>query len=592
MSFRRKVPAAATPGQGNVVSAARVSRQSPLRRVRLFPVAVGLLVASVATLVIYPLARLFYGVFFGSREFGNGGISAAYHDPNLVPALGNTGLLLITAGGGALVIGTTLAWVNERTDARVGWLTDILPIIPLLVPPIAQAVGWVFLLAPTGGLFNGMWRSLFGNPAAYASGPLNIYSLGGMIFVTMIYLVPFAYLTVAAALQNVDPALEEASRVSGAGMLRTLRRVTVPSIRSSFATAAVLILLMTIAIFSIPIIIGLQAHVDVLSTVIFRVIYQTAPPRLGEAVALSAFMFMAVQVAIIGEYLIKRRRRHATISGRSSAGVRTHLGVWKWPVRILMIAYLLIATVAPIIGMAIVSLQHFWSSTVVWGKLSFINYTNLFSVQSALRSGLENSLLLGIVTATVLMAIAAVLTFFIHSTNPVFARIVDAVTGLPASLPHVVIGIAFLVVLGSGSHNIGGTLEILFLAYVVVLLPQATRSAGAAFSQVGRDLWDASSLCGASPIRTFVRILLPLMFAGLMAGWVIVFVQAFSEISASVFLSRTTNPVVGPVILDVWTNSGTFPQLAALTIIVTAIQATVVFSVLVLRRRRLRYRGR
>src|SRR5262249_33833131 len=163
------------------------------------------------------------------------------------------------------------------------------------------------------------------------------------VFVTTIYLVPFAYLTVAAALQNVDPSLEEASRVSGAGVWRTLRRVTIPSIRSAFATAAVLIILMSIALFSVPIIVGLQAHVAVLGPRMYGVIYQGAPPRLGEAVALSAFMFFTVQLAIVGEYLVQRRRRHATISGRSTGAVRASLGRWKWPVRVLMIGYLLIA---------------------------------------------------------------------------------------------------------------------------------------------------------------------------------------------------------------------------------------------------------
>lgn len=563
---------------------------APIGRVRPFGFAVGLLVIAVGTLVLYPLLHMLWSLFFGGSEFEQGGITAAYNDPGLVSALKNTAILIAVAGGAALIIGTALAWLNERTDARLGWVTEILPIVPLLVPPIAQAIGWVFLLAPVGGLLNGAWRSASGSHEAFGSGPINIYSMWGVVFVTAIYLVPFAYLTVSAALQNVDTSLEEASRVSGAGVWRTLWNVTVPSIRSAFATAAVLIILMTIALFSVPIIVGLQAHVDVLSTLIYRVIYQTAPPRLGEAVALSAFMFFTVQLAIVGEYLVQRRRRHATISGRSAAAVRVTLGTWRWPVRLLMVGYLMIATVAPVVGIAFVSLQGFWTSVIQWDKLSLTNYTQLFSVQSALREGLQNSLMLGVITATVLMVIAAVLTYFINSTNPISARLVNAITGLPASVPHVVIGIAFLVTLGTGPHGIGGTLTILFLAYLVVLLPQATRSAGAAFSQVGRDLWDASSMCGAGQLRSFTRILLPLMLTGLIAGWVIVFVQSFSEITASVYLSQTTNPVVGPVILQVWTDAGTFPQLAALTLIVTAIQTVVVLAVLVLRRRRVALR--
>lgn len=573
-----------------VVSAAPASSRR-LGRVRTFPLVVGLLVAGVSWLVIYPLSRLLYEVFFGGGEFGPNAIGTALRDPALLPALANTGVLILAAGLASLTIGTGLAWATERTDARIGWLTDILPILPLLVPPVALAVGWVFLLAPTGGFLNAAWRYVFGGGVAQGSGPINIYSLGGMVFVTTIYLVPFAYLTMSAAFQNADPALEEASRVSGAGTFRTFLKVTVPSVRSSAATAAVLILLMTVAIVSVPIVIGLPAHIDVLSVLIFRVLFATAPPRLGEAVALGSFMFVAVQAAILFEYFVTRRRRHSTISGRSRAGVRTELGVLRWPVRVVILGYLLIATVAPLIGLIFVSLQPFWTSSINWGTLSLQSYHDLFGVQSALRTGLQNSLFLGVVTATVLMVLAAVLTFYIQGSSGIMPRLVNGISGLPASVPHTVIGIALLVTLASGANGIGGTLRVLFLAYVVVMLPQATRSAGAALSQVGKELWDASSMSGASPLRTFRRILLPLMLTGLIAGWVIVFVQSFGEINTSIFLSGSSNPVVGPVILDVWTNSGTFPQLAALTVVVMAIQTTVVLTVLGLRRRSVRDRN-
>lgn len=559
-----------------------------IRRTRLFSIVVAALIATIAVLVIYPLARMFYGILFGTSSFGDYSLGDALSNPELPGALANTALLALTAGTAAIAIGTVLAWVNERTDARLGWLTDILPIIPLLIPPIAQAVGWSFLLAPTGGLLNAIIRTVTGSEDT--AGPINIYSLAGLIFVMTIYLVPFAYITVSAALLNTDPALEEASRMSGAGVRRTLVKVTIPSVRTALVTSAVLVLFLTIAIVSIPIILGLSSGIDTLSTLIYRVLFREAPPRLGEAVALSSFMFVVVQVAILFEYFVVRRRRHGTISGRAGRSARVSLGVWRWPVRVLMLLYLVIATVLPLSALIFVSFQPFWTSNVVWDQLSLVNYKDLFTVQSSLREGLVNSLLLGIVTATVLMVIAAVFTFFVHSSRGPLPRLVNAVTGLPASLPHTVVGVAFLVTFGIGA--LGGTLLLLFLVYIVVLLPQASRSASSSFSQVGMDLWDASSMSGASALRTFRKVLLPLMFTGLIAGWVIVFVMAFDETSASLFLSRSTsNPVVGPVIIDVWANSGTFPQVAALTVIVTSIQTIVVLAALSLRRRQGRYRG-
>jgi iron(III) transport system permease protein len=556
-----------------------------------FAILVGLIAASVAFLVIYPLARLLYSVFFSTGEFSTRGIGAAFTDPALGPALVNTAILIGVAGGGAVLVGSILAWLNERTDAHMGWAADVLPIIPLLVPAVAGAVGWVFLLAPRAGFLNFLFRTLT-HPDEHGagSGPLNVYTLLGMIFVTGIYTVPFVYLIISAALRNLDPALEEASRMSGAGTLRTLYRVTLPAVRPAIATASVMVLITAIALFSVPVVIGVPARVDVLSVVIFRVLYAANPPRIGEAVALSTLMLLAVQVAVLLEYAITRRGRHATVGGRAHSQSINRLGLWRWPVRAVMVLYLACATVLPVLALVLVSLQAFWTPQIAWNKLSFRNYINLFDIQSALRQAFVDSLMLGAVTATVLMVVAALIAFFIQTAPGPVARLVNGITTLPSSLPHTVVAIGFLVTFGVGEHSLSGSLFLLFIAYVVLMLPQASRSAGAALSQLGRDVWEASLMAGAGPMRTFVRVLLPLMLAGLVAGWVVVFVQSLSEISAGVFLSGSTNPVVGPVILDVWQNSGTYTLLAAVTVLVTILQTTVVLAVLAFTRNASRYR--
>jgi iron(III) transport system permease protein len=183
------------------------------------------------------------------------------------------------------------------------------------------------------------------------------------------------------------------------------------------------------------------------------------------------------------------------------------------------------------------------------------------------------------------------LDFFVQRSVGRLARLVNALTSFPASLPATVIAIAFLVSLGVGERSLSGTYWLLFLAYLVLLLPQASRAAGAALSQLGRDVWEASLMSGAGPLRTFGLILLPLMRSGLIAGWVIVFIGALAETSAGAFLTSSKTPVVGPVILDVWQNGGTYPQLATLTLLVTLIQTAVVLLVLVFSRGAFRHHG-
>ncbi|MBI4190681.1 MAG: ABC transporter permease subunit [Betaproteobacteria bacterium] len=187
-----------------------------------------------------------------------------------------------------------------------------------------------------------------------------------------------------------------------------------------------------------------------------------------------------------------------------------------------------------------------------------------------------------------MVVVCPVIACYVANSTGRIARLVDALTGLPASVPHVVTGVAFLIALGSGRYSLSGTLVLLFLVYFVVTLPQASRSASVALSQVGKELWKGSLMCGASWVRTFLRVLVPLMLPGLIAGWAIVFAHAFSEISASVFLSSPArNPVSGPAIVDAFLNSGTFSQLAALAVCVTLLQTAVVLVVQIAGRRRL-----
>jgi iron(III) transport system permease protein len=176
------------------------------------------------------------------------------------------------------------------------------------------------------------------------------------------------------------------------------------------------------------------------------------------------------------------------------------------------------------------------------------------------------------------MLIAALLTLT-GRTSPWMRRAVDLITAVPAGIPHVVIGVGFILCFSSGWLNLSGTLTILLLAYLVINLPQAMRAAASALSGIGRELVEASQIFKATPAKSFRRVLLPLMLPGLAGGWIILFVQISGELTASALLAGTSNPVIGQVILDFW-NNGSFPQIAALAMTMTAINAAVVLVAL------------
>lgn len=539
------------------------------------------MVLLVGTLVVmlYPLAIVFGESFVTEDGISFGPFVDALTNASTLVVLYDTFVVVSTSTLLSLLVGSVFAWLNERTDANVGTAADILPLVPLLVPQIAGVTGWVVLLSPQAGFLNFAMRgflSLFGVPIG--AGPVNIFSYAGLICVMTLYLVPYVYLVVSAALQQLNPSLEEAARMSGASPWKTLARVTLPAIRPAIINAGIIVLIFAISMFSVPIVIGTGAGIDLLSVRIYRLLY-TYPPRLDQAISLSIFMMVFVQIALLVQVVVARRGNFAVIGGKGQAISRVELGRWRLVAKGSIVVYLLLTAVIPVIALAVVALQPFWTPHIDVAKFTlknfaFVLFDNRLSVQA-----IANSIGLGLVGATVGMLLAAI--FVVHSRNagPQGHAFVDASTALPATIPHTVIAVAMVAAFTGGVLNLHGTLWILLIAYLLISLPQAVRSARSAVTQVGSDLIEAAQMARSTQWRTFSRIVLPLMLPGLVAGWVILFVYISGELTASALLSGTANPVVGLVLLNMWEN-GSFPQLAAISLLMTILDVAVVFCVL------------
>src|SRR5690606_5608994 len=206
--------------------------------------------------------------------------------------------------------------------------------------------------------------------------------------------------TVAAALRSFDPALEEAARVSGAGPLRTLRTVTLPAVKPAILSGALLALVYGIALFSVPLIIGTQARIDIISVQVVRLLAFTFPPRLGEAMVLSLLVAVVLAAIWWANSRIVRRGRFATLGGRSTSRRRTTLGPLALVLaRMFMALYLLVSALLPLAALLLVSFQGFWSGTFL-AALTPRNYQEVFRQGSQTLEGLVNSVALGLVSAT------------------------------------------------------------------------------------------------------------------------------------------------------------------------------------------------
>ncbi|WP_258934482.1 ABC transporter permease subunit [Nesterenkonia pannonica] len=219
---------------------------------------VALLIAlTLIAIVCVPLIQVVVGMVWKDGGFSLEAFERTLAIPDLGSLVFNTLVVVVVSSACAVVIGFLLAWANQRTDARLGILNDILPYLPFLLPPVAGAVGWTMLLSPRAGLLNAWIRDALSLVGIHMeSGPFDINSWYGLIMVYTIYAVPYVYMNVAAALASFDSSLEEASRLSGASYLRTLRKVTLPTLAPSVGVGFLLCTWFGFGMFSIAAIIG------------------------------------------------------------------------------------------------------------------------------------------------------------------------------------------------------------------------------------------------------------------------------------------------------------------------------------------------
>ena len=559
---------------------------APRRGLALFGALTFVIVLGVLFLIVYPACLMLIRVFFPNGTLDLSAFREVLGAPWLVPTLLNTVAVVLAGGFCAILTASVFAWLNERTDARLGLLGDVLPIIPLLVPAVAMAIGWIFLATPGAGFINGFLNATFGRIGIPLQ--VNITSWPGLIFIYTIYFVPYVYIMVAAAFRNVDPALEEASRLSGAGTWMTLMKVSLPAIAPALLGAALLTVIVGFSVYSIPVVIANRAGIDILSVRILRSLTFEYPPRTAQAIVLTLFMLAAV----ISVWLIQRRvtagGNFATIGGKSARHVIVRLGPWKWVARAVMILFILATSVLPLCALLIVALQPFWLPVINPSVFTLDNFYNALIDRPLTRVGFLHSIGLGVVGGLIGILLGAVIALYVRNAKGFGGRVVDAVTKMPAALSHIVIAVGILLAFSGPPFNLSGTLVLLLMTYIVIHMPEASIAANAAVAQVGKELLEASSMSGASEGRTFRQILMPLTLPGMVSGWALLFVLMAGELTASALLASARNPVIGFVILDVW-EQGTFGTLAALAFSFTVITSSIVLVVTWLSRRRSRH---
>ncbi|HET7701387.1 MAG TPA: iron ABC transporter permease [Candidatus Limnocylindria bacterium] len=528
----------------------------------------GIIVPALAALLLLlltavPVATLVMGSLQieGRPGFTTANYEHVYSDPRTYRLLLNSFLYAVGTSILAIGLGTSLAFIVERTNVpfRRGFFAVTL--VPLIVPGIVSTIAWIYLASGRIGVLNrGLMAAL-----GLESPPFEVFSLLGMVWTEGLHLSPLVFLVMVGAMRAMDPALEEAAMTSGARPLRTLRVVTLPVLVPALAAAALIMFIRGLESFEVPALLGLPAEVPVITSEIYFAL-RTYPQDYGLAGALGVGLLLvsAVGVWSYGR-LTRRAERFATITGKGYRPRIVELGRWRWVAFVYILVYLLVVVVLPFLVLLFVSLVPFYIPSLdMLQKLTLQHYVTVFEHPDTLRA-VRNSFVLALSSATITMALTAVIAWIVVRTTLPGRRVLDLLAFLPIGIPGLVLAVAIIFELINFPIPIYGTLAILVIAYVTRYLPYGMRTSTAAMVQLHRELEEAAAVSGASWATSFRRIVVPLLWPSLVAGWIYVFVVSVRELSSSVLLVSHDSTVLSFLILDLQ-QSGQSNAVAALSV--------------------------
>jgi iron(III) transport system permease protein len=546
-------------------------------------------------LIAVPLAMLLVAAFRGPADylpFEPGArwtlehVRALLTDPVIYTRiLPDTFIFVVGTVALVFVIALGLAWLVERTDlpGREIWFSLIL--FPLLVPTPVLAIAWIFLIGPNAGWLNLMLRAALGLEGA---GPIDIFSMGGLILCQALASTPFVFLLLGATLRAMDPALEEASAASGASPLTTFRRVTLPVLLPGLLAPLVLITLITAEQFELPLIIGLPAKINVFS---YRIYFELNPlsslPNYGGAAALSLpFLALGGLLLLLYNRLIRRGDSFVTMTGKGYRQRRLPLGIWRFPALALLGLYVALAAILPA---AVLLWTSFFGYAVplaaTTADFSVEAYRQLFG-NPAFWLGVRNTLLVAFVSALIVSAVGMLLGWIISRSQTRFRHVLDFVSVLSVGIPAVIAGLGVMLFYLSLPIGLYGTVAILIIAYCY-RFATTTRLARAGFLQIHKELEEASATSGARWLATLRRVLIPLMLPALSAGFVLLFIVGVREFTIPLVLYSQDNVVLSVLLWQLFQSGQPAPSAALASIIIAVVLPAIFVARRTLARRAL-----
>lgn len=555
-----------------VTTSTRSGRIAQLIRAHGTPIGLALLLGY---LILFPLVRLqILALEDGAR---------AYRDAWALEGIGSTILTTIELGVGSLVIsltlGTMLAWFALRLPERWRWLSSV-PVLPIVLPAVAVVVGWAFLFSPQVGFVNVWLREIpFLDALPFLdverpevglpSGPFDVYSVPAIIVITGLQLTPLVFLFVKSGLSQVNFEAIEAATASGASHVRAFFGIVLPMLRPSLIYAGAFGMLLGLGQLTAPQFLGAREGVRVLATEVYRFGGESPADYALAAAVASPLLIAGIVFIALQRFLLRQDFRFST-AGTKGASRPLTTSRFAAPI---IATFGLLTLVLPLLALFLVAFSPFWTGDLSVDAMTLDNFRAVFS-EPRITSALQNSILISLVAMLLALPLAYVLADILYRRRGSgWTRgAVDFLVQMPLGIPAVVFGIGLLYIYLGNPFTLYGTRLLIVITYVIIVLPFALRLLLAARISVGTEYEDAARASGASLLRTHLTVMVPMMRSAIAGSCVLMFVILTHEFAASMFVRSTQTQVLGTLLHTEWTH-GSYPMVAAVSIVMSAVTA-------------------
>ncbi|MFD4818220.1 ABC transporter permease [Peribacillus butanolivorans] len=498
--------------------------------------------------VLYPSLRTFFESLQkdGSISFGNYQDFFVQESKTNLEALWNSVYISILSVLASALIGIPLAIIFNRYDFPGRGFFSTAAILPIVLPSLVGVMAFMFLYGESGLIPNAI-KDLFGLDKV----PFKIGGVSGILIVHAYTMYVYFYMTVSAAINKIDPSLEEAAYNLGANKFKVFWKVTFPLLTPAIVAASLLVFMISMASFSAPFL--LAGGYRVLSLQIYF-------SKINGDMEIAATQSVILSIVSISFLLFMRWYQNRKDYRMASKGIGAHRSEVKNP----LMKWVMVVT--GIIGVLILLLPHFTIlllSLVPDGTWTFQTYPTVFNVENYrllfedpnIFKPLRNSLLMAVIATLANLVFGVIASYVLVKRKFIGKSFIDILVMIPWALPATVIGMNLIFAFNEPSvfsfgQILVGTFWILPLAYFVRHIPLVVRSTNAVLEQLDDSIEEAARNLGAKWFYTFRKVILPIIMPGVLSGTLLAFIESVGEFPTSVLLYTISNRPISIEIMN------------------------------------------